>query len=76
MSPSFITLWKSALNKCFINQTLGITRQISIGLYLGKWIDQDVGANGYGGLFLENFRYTNGTRKIGPIIVKSGDITI
>ena len=43
MPPAFITLWKSALNKCFINHASGINRRISTGLSLGNWVDQDVG---------------------------------
>ena len=43
MSQSFITLWKSALNKCFIDQTSGIHQRIESGLTLGNWFDQDVG---------------------------------
>ena len=43
MPPAFITLWKSALNKCFINHASGIDRRISTGLSLGNWVDHDVG---------------------------------
>ena len=42
MPTAFITLWKSALNKCFINHASGINRQISTGLSLGNRFDQDV----------------------------------
>ena len=42
MPQSFITLWKSAFNKCFINQSSGVARWISTGLCLGNWVDQDV----------------------------------
>ena len=35
-SPAFITLWKSDLNKCFINYASGINRRISTGLSLGN----------------------------------------
>ena len=41
--PSFIILWKSALNKFFINQTSRIDQRISTGLCLGNRVDQDVG---------------------------------
>ena len=43
MPPAFITLWKSALNKCFINQSSDINQRITTGLLLGNWVDQDVG---------------------------------
>ena len=43
MPKSFITLWKSAPNKCFINQSSQIPRLISPGLKLGNWFDQEVG---------------------------------
>ena len=43
MPPAFITLWKSALNKCYINHSSGIVRRISTGLLLGKWVNQEVG---------------------------------
>ena len=43
MPQSFTTLWKSALNRCFIDQSSGIQRRIESGLTLGNWFDQDVG---------------------------------
>ena len=43
MPKSFITLWKSTLTKCFIDQASGIQRCIAPGLTLGNWFDQDVG---------------------------------
>mmetsp|Transcript_40850 Transcript_40850/g.46069 ORF Transcript_40850/g.46069 Transcript_40850/m.46069 type:complete len:193 (+) Transcript_40850:1227-1805(+) len=43
MPQAFVTLWKSTLNKCFINHASGIDRQISTGLSLGNWFDKDVG---------------------------------
>ena len=43
MPQAFITLWKSALNKCFVNQASGNDRQIATGLSLGNWFDQDMG---------------------------------
>ena len=42
MPQSFINLWKSTLNKCFINQASGIHRRIKSGLTLENWSDQDV----------------------------------
>ena len=42
LPPAFITLWKSALNKCFINQNSTNIRRISTGLCLLNWVDQDV----------------------------------
>ena len=36
MSPSFITLWKSILNKCFIIQSSTIAQQIPTCLCLGN----------------------------------------
>ena len=43
MPQSFITLWKNAINKCFINQASGIRRRIKSSLTLINWFDQDVG---------------------------------
>ena len=40
---AFVTLWKSALNKCFINHASCIDRRISTSLSLGNWVDQEVG---------------------------------
>ena len=42
MPSSFITLWKSALKKCFINHTSSIDCRISAGKELGDWIAQDI----------------------------------
>ena len=42
ISPVFFTLWKNALNKCFINQASTIKRRIETGLSLENWFDQDV----------------------------------
>ena len=42
MPVSFITLWKSAFNKCFINHCSGIDRRLSTGMELGDWTDQDI----------------------------------
>ena len=42
MPPAFITLWKSALNKCFNNQSSSIDCIISTVLKLGYWVDQDI----------------------------------
>ena len=36
MPKSFITLWKSALTKCFIDQASGTPRRIAPGLTLGN----------------------------------------
>ena len=43
MPQAFITLWKSVLNKCFINHASEIDKQISTGISLGNRSDQDVG---------------------------------
>ena len=43
MPQSFTTLWKSALNKCFIDQSSGINRRIQTGLTLGIWHNQNGG---------------------------------
>ena len=40
--PSLITLWKSSLNKCFINQSSTIAQGLSSGLCLNKWFHQDM----------------------------------
>ena len=42
MPASFTTLWQSALNKCFINNSSHQARQIIKGKRLGKWLDQNV----------------------------------
>ena len=39
LPPSFITLWKSAVNKCFVNHSSTIDRIIFSGLCLGNWLD-------------------------------------
>ena len=43
LPPAFITLWKSALNKCFINHASDIDKRISTSLSLKKWVGQEVG---------------------------------
>ena len=42
MPPAFVTLWKSALNKCFVNQFSSINQRISTNLEQGDWVDQDI----------------------------------
>ena len=39
MPTSFITLWKSALDKCFLNNCSSIKRLLATGKQLGGWTD-------------------------------------
>ena len=67
----FITLWKAALNKCFVNHSSSTDQRIVNGLYLRDWLDQ---INGSGGLSQKKLNIPTDRRKLGLLFSKTAPL--
>ena len=76
MPPLFIILWKSSLNKCFIDHSLTIDHWILTGLYLDNWVDQNVKNKWMWWFIPGESQIYQQNKEIGPIILNDVNVII